>query len=75
MGSPLEIAGFEVGDRCELSEVGRLRCFRYSCTTGTVVSAPKNHGWVRVRFDGSRNPKTLHKSYVVRLQSADLVES
>ena len=75
MSPPVENSGFEVGDRCELSQVGRLRCFRYSSVTGTIVSAPKNHGWVRIRFDGSRNPKTLHKSYVVRLQADTLVEA
>jgi hypothetical protein len=60
-------ADFSVGDRCELSAIGKQRCFRYRSTMGTVVSAPHNYGWVRVQFDGTRSVRTLHKSYLVPL--------
>lgn len=75
MSPPVSAEEFKVGDRCELSSVGRLRCFRYSSMTGTIVSAPKHHSWVRVQFDGSKNPRTLHKSYVARLQPALVLET
>ena len=53
--------------RFRMSALGARRCPRQASGTGVVISRGKGMrhiGAVRVRFDGSKSPVTLHHSYV-----------
>jgi hypothetical protein len=57
---------FKVGDRVQLSELGRSR-YREPSRTGTVIKIPKpgsGGGSVEVRFDGNKQASRIHHSYL-----------
>ena len=53
----------EVGARVRLSVLGKARCPKMKTDTGVIVGGPIGRG-VRILFDGSKTPITMHKSYV-----------
>jgi hypothetical protein len=57
----------KLGQRIQLSALGRSRCPRIKVQTGVIVGEPLGRG-VRVILDGSKTPITLHKSYVECLE-------
>jgi hypothetical protein len=60
-------ANFKVGDRVQLSELGRSRYKNSSSRTGTVVKIPKpasGGGSVQVHFDGNKQTTRIHHSYI-----------
>src|SRR5215470_16977814 len=61
-------ADFRVGDRVQLSKLGRPRFPRTDARVGTVVHIPdpKKGGrmWVRVLFEGRSSPMEIHRSYI-----------
>jgi hypothetical protein len=56
------IFDFAIGSRCRLSELGIARSPRSKRTTGTIVASGRSS--VRVLFDGSAAPVSLHKKYI-----------
>ena len=57
---------FKVGDRVQLSELGRSR-YKEPDRTGTVIKIAKpasGGGSVEVRFDGNKQASRIHHSYI-----------
>jgi hypothetical protein len=57
---------FKVGDRVQLSELGRSR-YRKPSRTGTVTKIPKpasGGGAIEVLFDGNKQASRIHRSYI-----------
>jgi len=59
---------FRIGDRVRLSELGRQRMPRNKTTTAKVVGFGRSDTRIRIVFDGSRHPVSLHVSYLEREQ-------
>lgn len=58
-----------IGARVRLSQLGSTRCPKMKVHTGVVVALPfhdSGSATVRVLFDGGREPRTVHRSYVER---------
>lgn len=54
-----------VGERVQLSGIGKARFPRAEIEQGSVVGVPKYGGrWVQVIFDGNTQPTKVHPSYV-----------
>jgi len=61
---PIEEESLRVGDRVRLSELGRQRMPRNRATTAKVVGFGRSDTRIRIVFDGSRYPVSLHVSYL-----------
>jgi hypothetical protein len=61
---PVEEESLRVGDRVRLSELGRQRMPRNRATTAKVVGFGRSDTRIRIIFDGSRYPVSLHVSYL-----------
>lgn len=61
---PVEEESLRVGDRVRLSELGRQRMPRNRATTAKVVGFGRSDTRIRIVFDGSRYPVSLHVSYL-----------
>ena len=57
---------FRAGDRVRLSELGRKRMTRNRATTAKVVGYGRTDTRVRIVFDGSSYPISIHVSYLER---------
>lgn len=55
---------FRVGDRVRLSELGRTRMTRTRTGTAKVVGFGRSETTIRVVFDGSSYPVSIHVSYL-----------
>lgn len=53
---------FVVGRRYRLSDLGSQRCPKYP-KAGVIISVLKGKS-VRVRFDGRKQPVTIHRDYI-----------
>jgi hypothetical protein len=62
------IFDFAIGSRCRLSELGIARSPRTKRRTGTIVTSGRSS--VRVLFDGSAAPVSLHKKYIELISAA-----
>jgi hypothetical protein len=62
------IFDFAIGSRCRLSELGIARSPRTTRRTGTIVATGRSS--VRVLFDGSAAPVSLHKKYIELISAA-----
>jgi hypothetical protein len=52
------------GDRFRLSPLGVERCPKL-CRTGTVIGPAKTKSVIRVRIDGTRSDRSIHRSYIM----------
>jgi len=59
-----KICGFAIGSRCRLSSLGISRSPRTKVRLGTVVGKGHSANSIRVLFDGSTTPVSLHKKYI-----------
>jgi len=57
---------FQVGERVRLSDLGRERMPRNKSTTAKVVGFGRSDTRIRIVFDGSRYPVSIHTSYLER---------
>jgi len=57
---------FQIGDRIRLSALGRSRMTRVRSTTGKVVGFGRSETTLRIVFDGSNYPVSIHSSYLER---------
>lgn len=57
---------FRIGDRVQLSELGRERMPRSKSRTAKVVGFGRSETRIRVVFDGSSYPVSIHVSYLER---------
>jgi hypothetical protein len=55
---------FVAGQRFRLSNLGVQRCPKFIVKVGTVVNVRKNSGSLTVKFDGNKQPTTLHRDYI-----------
>ncbi|MCP4618738.1 MAG: hypothetical protein GY844_20175 [Bradyrhizobium sp.] len=55
---------FQIGERVRLSELGRRRMPRSKSTTAKVVGYGRSETRIRVVFDGSTYPVSIHVSYL-----------
>jgi len=59
------------GMRIRMSELGAVRCPRIAAKTGVIVGRSQQNSSVRVLFDGSRSPVSLHRDYLEQISSAE----
>jgi hypothetical protein len=59
---------YRIGDRVRLSELGRQRMTRSRATTAKVVGFGRSETTIRVVFDGSSYPVSIHASYLEKDQ-------
>ncbi|MCW5705107.1 MAG: hypothetical protein R3D82_06515 [Xanthobacteraceae bacterium] len=57
---------YRIGDRVRLSELGRSRMTRSRATSGRVVGFGRSETTIRIVFDGSNYPVSIHASYLER---------
>jgi hypothetical protein len=57
---------FRIGDRVRLSQLGKDRMPRNKSTTAKVVGFGRSDTRIRIVFDGSRYPVSIHTSYLER---------
>jgi len=57
-------AVIEIGARCRLSALGSQHMPRQTRSNCTVVGSGMTKNQVRVKFDGSKTARTLHRSYL-----------
>jgi hypothetical protein len=53
-----------IGARLKMSKLGAARCPRLADRKGIVVGGGRYHSTVRVIFDGSKSPMSLHRDYI-----------
>ncbi len=52
------------GQRFRLSALGAQRCPKFVVKVGTIIKVPNNSNSLRVKFDGNKQPTTLHRNYI-----------
>ena len=57
---------FRIGDRVRLNELGRERMPRNRAATAKVVGFGRSDTRIRIVFDGSKYPVSIHISYLER---------
>mgnify|MGYP000952104739 CR=1 FL=1 len=57
---------YQIGDRIRLSALGRSRMTRLRSTTGKVVGFGRSETILRIVFDGSSYPVSIHSTYLER---------
>jgi hypothetical protein len=60
----IEGLDIELGSRCQLTELGAERCSKFSGQAGIIVGFSRANGSIRVLFDGTKTPRSLHRSYI-----------
>lgn len=73
MATPAAPVTFNIGERVQLSELGRSRS-PLMIRTGVVVSGSRTGTTYRVLLDGRRRPVLLHWSYLEPVDPADIAE-
>ena len=63
---------FLIGSRCQVKANGSPRL---QGRMGTVVGWTQTKNGIRIVFDGSKSPQTLHRSYLELIAATDSVES
>jgi hypothetical protein len=53
-----------IGARVKMTALGTARCPRLTGKEGVVVGGGQYPSTVRVSFDGSKTPNSLHRDYV-----------
>jgi hypothetical protein len=62
-------AAIAIGARFRMSALGAARSPRLAKKEGTIVGASRINSSIRVLFDGSKSPTSLHRDYVEQLIS------
>ena len=57
---------FRIGERVKLSDLGMQRMPRNKTTTARVVGFGRSDTRIRIVFDGSKYPVSIHSSYLER---------
>jgi hypothetical protein len=57
---------YRIGDRVRLSALGKQRMSRNKATTAKVVGFGRTDTRIRILFDGSQYPVSIHISYLER---------
>jgi len=60
-------ARIATGARCRMSALGAARSPRLAAKEGTIVGCSRLNSSIRVLFDGSKLPISLHRDYVEQL--------
>jgi hypothetical protein len=60
-------AAIAIGARFRMSALGAARCPRLAKKEGNIVGASRLNSSIRVLFDGSKSPISLHRDYVEQL--------
>jgi hypothetical protein len=55
--------------RVKMSALGSARCPRLADKEGVIVGGGRFQSSIRVLFDGSKSPTSLHRDYVEQIQS------
>jgi hypothetical protein len=55
---------FIEGQRFRLSELGAQRCPKFAVKVGTIVKVRTNSKSLTVKFDGNKQPTTLHRDCI-----------
>lgn len=53
------------GCRVQLTPLGAERCPKLQVGAGTILSEARNANGFRVQFDGAKQPRTLHRTYIM----------
>lgn len=62
-------APIATGARFRMSALGAARCPRLATKEGTIVGCSRLNSSIRVLFDGSKSPISLHRDYAEQLTS------
>jgi hypothetical protein len=62
---PMSTDALRPGDRFRLSPLGIARCAKFGAHTGVVVGYAGTSAVYRVRLDGTRNDRSIHRSYIM----------
>jgi hypothetical protein len=54
----------KLGSRFQLTRLGVERCPKFGEQTGVVVGFSRANRSIRVLFDGTKTPRSLHRSYI-----------
>jgi len=68
-GGRLSRAPIAIGARFRMSALGAARSPRLAKKEGTIVGVSRLNSSLRVLFDGSKSPISLHRDYVEQLIS------
>jgi hypothetical protein len=55
------------GSRFKMSVLGAARCPRLSRKEGIIVGGGRHNSSIRVLFDGSKSPISLHRDYIEQI--------
>jgi hypothetical protein len=66
---------FVKGARCKLNQLGIERNPRTDMRAGTVIGKASTANTVRVLFDGSKTPVSLHRKYIELLANPEAKHS
>jgi hypothetical protein len=58
-----------IGSRFKMSALGAARCPRLSSKEGIIVGGGRHNSSIRVLFDGSKSPISLHPDYIEQIPS------
>jgi hypothetical protein len=60
----IEGLDIELGSRFQLTQLGAKRCSKCIGQAGIIVGFSRANGSIRVLFDGTKTPRSLHRSYI-----------
>jgi hypothetical protein len=60
-----------IGSRFKMSARGAARCPRLANREGIIVGRSRFNSSIRVLFDGSKSPTTLHRDYIEQIPGAN----
>ena len=66
-GGQLSAAPIAIGARFRMSALGAARSPRLANKEGTIVGVSRLNSSLRVLFDGSKSPISLHRDYIEQL--------
>jgi hypothetical protein len=56
--------GLTLGSSVRLSRLGVERCSKSRSHSGKIVGFSRANGSIRVLFDGTKTPRSLHRTYI-----------
>jgi hypothetical protein len=64
MVNGIDGSDLRIGARFQLTELGTQRCANVSGRAGIIVGFSRANGSIRVLFDGTKTPRSLHRTYI-----------